>query len=51
MQRIINDPNAVVFDMLQGFVKAHPQRVAATANPRVLKYAETPVAGKVGVVT
>jgi len=51
MQRIINDPNAVVVDMLQGFVKAHPQRVAATANPRVLKYAEAPVAGKVGVVT
>ena len=51
MQRIINDPNAVVVDMLQGFVKAHPQRVAATANPRVLKYAGVPVAGKVGVVT
>jgi len=51
MQRIINDPNAVVADMLQGFVKAHPQRVAATANPRVVKYAGAPVAGKVGVVT
>jgi len=51
MQRIINDPDAVVADMLQGFVKAHPQRIAATANPRVLKYVHAPVAGKVGIVT
>jgi dihydroxyacetone kinase-like protein len=51
MQRIINDPNAVVADMIQGFAKAHPRRIAATANPRVLKYAQAPVAGKVGVVT
>ncbi len=51
MQRIINDPAKVVEDMLRGFVKAHPARVAATANPRTLKYARSPVAGKVGVVT
>ncbi len=51
MQRIINDPNAVVEDMLKGFVLAHPGLVAATGNPRVLKYAHAPVAGKVGVVT
>ncbi len=51
MQRIINDPNAVVADMIKGFAKAHPQRIAATANPRVLKYAQAPVPGKVGVVT
>ena len=51
MQRIINDPDAVVADMLQGFVKAHPRRIAATANPRVLKYVHAPVAGKVGIVT
>ncbi len=51
MQRIINDPNAVVADMLQGFVKAHRDRVAPTTHPRVLKYLHAPISGKVGVVT
>jgi phosphoenolpyruvate---glycerone phosphotransferase subunit DhaK len=51
MQRIINDPNLVVEDMLQGFVKGLPDLVAATENPRVLKYKHAPIAGKVGIVT
>lgn len=49
--RIVNNPDYVVEDMLKGFAKAHPDLVAATSNPRVLKYAGAPVAGKVGVVT
>lgn len=51
MQRIINDPNQVVEDMLQGFVKCHEDIVASTKNPRVLKYKNAPVANKVGIVT
>jgi phosphoenolpyruvate---glycerone phosphotransferase subunit DhaK len=51
MQRIINDPTLVVEEMLYGYVKSHPDLVAATDNPRVLKYAGAPVAGKVGIVT
>jgi dihydroxyacetone kinase-like protein len=51
MQRILNDPTQVVEDMLGGFVKAHPGRAVRTANPRVLKYAASPVKGKVGIVT
>ena len=51
MQRIINDPNQVVEEMLQGFVKCHTDLVAATGNPRVLKYKNAPIANKVGVVT
>jgi len=51
MQRLINDPTLVVEDMLRGFLKAHPDLVAATGNPRVLRAAGAPVAGKVGVVT
>ncbi len=51
MQRLINDPNLVVDDMLKGFVLAHPDLIATTDNPRVLKYKGTPVAGKVGIVT
>ncbi len=51
MQRLINDPNLVVEDMLKGFVKAHPDLVTVTDNPRVLKYVGAPVPNKVGVVT
>ena len=51
MQRIINNPENVVEDMLSGFVKAHRDFVTTTGNPKVLKYREAPVRGKVGVVT
>lgn len=51
MQRIINDPAKVVDDMLKGFIKAYPDCIAETANPRALKYALAPVANKVGIVT
>jgi dihydroxyacetone kinase-like protein len=51
MQRMINDPEQVVPDMLKGFVRAHRDFVVATKNPRVLAYRAAPVAGKVGIVT
>ena len=51
MQRIINDPDLVVDDMIEGFVKTHPDIVARTSNPRVLKYTNAPVKQKVAVVT
>ena len=51
MQRIINDPDQVVEDMLKGFVKAHNNLVVPTGNNRVLKYKQAPVPGKVGIVT
>ena len=51
MQRIINNPDMVVEDMLKGFVKAHEDIVSATENPRVLKYRNAPVKDKVGIVT
>jgi dihydroxyacetone kinase-like protein len=51
MQRLVNDPSLVVEEMLRGFVKAHPDLVAATHNPRVLKAAHAPIRGKVGIVT
>ncbi|MGE5495332.1 MAG: dihydroxyacetone kinase subunit DhaK [Burkholderiales bacterium] len=51
MNRIVNDPNFVVEDMLKGFIKANRDIVAATDNPRVLKYSEAPIKGKVGIVT
>ncbi len=51
MQRIINDPNLVVEDMLKGFLKTHKDIVSPTEHERVVKYKEAPVDGKVGVVT
>ncbi len=51
MQRILNDPDNLVNEMVAGFVAAHSDIVTATSNPRVLKYVKAPVEGKVGVVT
>ena len=51
MQRIINDPDQVVHDILEGFTQAHADFISPTGNPRVLKYRAAPVGGKVGVVT
>jgi dihydroxyacetone kinase-like protein len=51
MQKIINKANTVVDEMIEGFVKAHPDLIAKTSNPRVLKYKEAPIADKVGIVT
>ena len=50
MQRILNNPDDIVDEMLRGFVKAHPDIVAVTDNPRVLKWAGMP-RGRVGIVT
>lgn len=51
MQRIIDDPSRVVEDMLVGWLKAHEATVAATDDPRVVRYRAAPIAGKVGLVT
>lgn len=51
MGRMINNPDYVVEDMLQGFLEAHGDLIARTENPRVLKYKYAPLPGKVGIVT
>jgi dihydroxyacetone kinase len=51
MNRVINNPDLVVEDMLQGILAAHPELAAAAGNPRVIKRACAPIAGKVGIVT
>jgi dihydroxyacetone kinase-like protein len=50
MQRILNNPDDIVDEMLKGFVKVHSDIVAVTNNPRVIKRKDIPD-GKVGVVT
>ena len=51
MNRVINNPDLVVEDMLEGILAAHPELAAAEGNPRVIKRSDAPVAGKVGIVT
>ena len=46
MQRIINNPDNVVDEMVAGFLKAHGDTVAATGNPRVVKYKDAPIRGR-----
>ncbi len=51
MNRIINNPDLVVEDAIQGYLKAHPEYFAQTDNLKVLKYVKAPIKGKVGIVT
>lgn len=50
MQRILNNPDYIVDEMLEGFLKTHSDIVDATENQRVVK-AKNIKADKVGVVT
>ena len=51
MNRIINNADLVVEDMLTGWLAAHAGSVVGTDNPRVVKRAVAPEPGKVGVIT
>lgn len=51
MQRILNNPDHIVDEMLEGFVKTHVDIVKTTEHPRVIAAKEAPIKGKVGVVT
>ena len=50
--RIVNNRDLVVEDMLSGWLMAHADTLEATPdNPRVVKRKSAPQAGKVGIVT
>jgi phosphoenolpyruvate---glycerone phosphotransferase subunit DhaK len=51
MQKVINNPQDVVDEMLQGYVKAMSDTIVTTDNSRVLKYKQAPIKNKVGIVT
>ncbi len=51
MQRLINDPDNLVDEMISGFKLAHVDLVSGTLNKRVLKYKNAPEKGRVGIVT
>ncbi len=51
MKKIINDPNFVVADMLKGMVAAHPEYIKKLENADVLVRIDSPVEGKVALVS
>jgi len=51
MQKVINNPQNVVDEMVEGFASAMKHLVSETENPRVLIYKNAPITDKVGIVT
>ncbi|AZE73428.1 Putative dihydroxyacetone kinase, dihydroxyacetone binding subunit [Pseudomonas synxantha] len=51
MNRVINDPDQVVEDMLRGILVAHPELRQYETNPRVIVKARPSAQGRVGIVT
>ncbi|MDL5360919.1 dihydroxyacetone kinase subunit DhaK [Halalkalicoccus sp. NIPERK01] len=51
MKKLINEPDAVVDEMLDGMVAAHPEYVRRLEETNVLVRADAPVEGKVGLVS
>jgi dihydroxyacetone kinase-like protein len=51
MKKLINDPEQVVQEMLAGFVAAFPKHVKQVPNTTVIVRTESPIQGKVGLVS
>jgi len=51
VQKVINNPQKVVEEMLEGYLKAYSEIIERTGNPRVIKYNRAPIDGKVSIVT
>src|SRR3954452_743615 len=51
MKKLINDPEAVVREALQGVEAAHGDKVRVIHDPMVVVRADAPVQGKVGIIS
>jgi dihydroxyacetone kinase-like protein len=51
MKKLINDPDAVVREALEGVELAHGDKVRVIHDPMVIVRADAPVQGKVGIVS
>lgn len=52
MKKIINEPEDFVNEMIEGILLAHPDKLKTPGDdPRILVRADSPVVGKVGIVT
>ena len=51
MKKLINDPDAVVREALEGIEAAHGDRLRVMYDPYVIVRADAPVQGKVGIIS
>lgn len=51
MKKLINDPNQVVDDMIQGMITAFPDRLTQISETTVIVRKDAPIAQKVGLVS
>jgi phosphoenolpyruvate---glycerone phosphotransferase subunit DhaK len=51
MKKLINDPDAVVREALEGIEAAHGDRVRVVYEPKLIVRADAPVQGKVGIIS
>jgi phosphoenolpyruvate---glycerone phosphotransferase subunit DhaK len=51
MQKILNDPNDYVREMLEGLLAAHPEQLAFAEDVHAIVRADAPVQGKVALAT
>jgi dihydroxyacetone kinase-like protein len=51
MKKLINDPEAVVREALEGVEAAHGDRLRVTYDPYVVVRADAPIQGKVGIIS
>src|SRR6187200_1672647 len=51
MKKLINDPEAVVREALEGMEAAHGDAIKVTYDPYTIVRADAPVQGKVGIVS
>jgi phosphoenolpyruvate---glycerone phosphotransferase subunit DhaK len=51
VKKLINDPDAVVREALEGMEAAHGDRLRVVYDPYVIVRADAPVQGKVGIVS
>ena len=51
MKKFINDPDAVVDEMVEAFVQVHARHVRKLEGARALVKKDAPIEGKVGLVS
>lgn len=51
MQKIINDPDDFVDEMLEGVLAAHPKQLRTAGDARAIVRADAPIQGKVAIAT
>lgn len=51
MKKLINNPNEVVTEMIEGMILAHPDKLKKLEGTSVIARKDAPVAGKVGIVS